>query len=118
LNKPENQELLMKNTGVIEWDEGVDHPDDRHKELVRMVDTICCGINDGGGENFFRQSLFRLVRYLKYHLKQEEHFMKKADYPGIGARLKQRENFMSEMPDPIQYTLLEYQTLPTEAFIG
>jgi hemerythrin-like metal-binding protein len=112
----------MKKTGSIEWDDGylmgIDHLDNQHRELVRMVNTIYSGINDGGGENFFRQSIFRLIRYVTYHLKEEERFMKRVNYPGANTRLRQRENFMSETPDPVQYTLLEYQTLPTEAFIG
>ncbi|MDR2370911.1 MAG: hypothetical protein LBD71_05485 [Treponema sp.] len=112
----------MKNTNGIEWDDryltGIDHLDDQRRELVRMVNTICCGINDGGGENFFRQSIFRLVKYLKYHLKEEEQFMKRMNYPGINVHLRPHENFVPEMPDSIKYTLLEYQNLPTEAFIG
>jgi hemerythrin-like metal-binding protein len=93
----------MKTTIGIEWDDryltGIDHLDDQHKELIRVINTICRGISGDGQEekNFFRQSVFRLSQYLKYHFGEEQQFMERTNYPDISAHVKQHENFMIEM---------------------
>jgi hemerythrin-like metal-binding protein len=100
----------MENKVKIDWDDrylmGIDRLDEQHMELVRMINCMYQGstVDNEDSKNFFRQSAFRLMKYLKYHSEEEEQFMEKMKYPDLIAHMRLHADHLQEMMELIKRT--------------
>jgi hemerythrin len=88
----------MEDKDFIEWlDEysvGIPKVDEQHKSLVRMINELYTGCNQGRekANEIFRKTIKGLVEYVQLHFKTEEELFTKYGYPENSYRSHKNEH--------------------------
>jgi len=82
-------------------DYSVDFPaiDEQHKKLVGITNDLLKGCKGGSSVNKmdFMLAFSKASEYAITHFRDEEDFMKKANYPDFDNHKKEHENFLAEV---------------------
>jgi hemerythrin len=87
--------------GQIEWDDSlsvaIDLIDDQHKMLIERLNDLSAAVEMTKGTSEILKTLGFLIDYTDYHFSAEVGYMKKHNYPGLDAHLKQHEIFEASL---------------------
>ena len=89
----------MKGTDkeIISWDGsynlGIELIDNQHKELVRLINLLfnACLTGNETLETTFKDSMSRMVDYVRYHFTAEQDLLMRVNYPNFNEHKKQHE---------------------------
>jgi len=103
----------------ITWDDsysvGLEHIDNQHKELVKMVNDLygACKVGALKEDIVYMRTVSKALEYARVHFADEEKYMDKVFYPELDEHKKQHEEFVVEIKKSIK--LFEYgETAPIE----
>ncbi|MBI5816099.1 MAG: bacteriohemerythrin [Nitrospinae bacterium] len=99
-------ELLFHSKGgdggvLLEWDDdvfsvGVPEMDRQHKKLVDIINEMHHQVRTGGSHANIGSVLDGLMEYAQTHLKNEEAFLRKNNYPDFDTHKKLHENLLAK----------------------
>ncbi len=95
---------------------GIDHIDEHHKKLVRLLLAVHAEQQAGGSHERLREILAELVSYTKYHFAAEERLMLEIKYPGLPEQRQAHQDFCSELNDRFLSLSIKDERLPAELF--
>lgn len=108
--------------GQIVWDESlsvaIDLVDEQHKMLIEKLNDLSSAVEMTKGVSEILNTLGFLIDYTDFHFSAEEGFMKKHDYPGYDAHLKQHEIFNTSLENLVRDFEEEGATEPLSASIN
>jgi len=82
---------------LIEWSDeltvGVEEMDSQHRKLIDMINTVHDLLNEGKRDEAREFFVREITRYLEEHLKAEEEFMKRINYPDFERHKLAHDNF-------------------------
>lgn len=86
---------------LINWDNaysvGIAEMDNQHKQLVTLLNDLYSAMQSKKSSDFIGKVLNKLVSYTEKHFSDEEEFMKKYSYPGIGSQIKEHTAFTDKV---------------------
>jgi hemerythrin len=92
----------MKTMAYMNWDDkfsvGVEEIDAQHKNLIKMVNEFYDGVT-GDDAKALGGLLNSLIEYAVHHFATEEKYMKKFNYPGTAAHIKEHQSFAEKATD-------------------
>lgn len=91
-----------KNEGVlIEWNNGysvgVAEMDEQHKQLVKLLNDLYAAMQTQKSSEAIGKVLNKLISYTEKHFSDEEEFMKKYSFPGLGSQMKEHTAFTDKV---------------------
>lgn len=91
-----------KSSGVlIEWNQGfsvgITEMDNQHKQLVTLLNDLYSAMQSKKSSEIIGKVLNKLISYTEKHFYDEEEFMKKYSYPGIGSQIKEHTAFADKV---------------------
>lgn len=90
----------------VPWSKGLETGirrfDDEHKQLIRLLNQMYVGINEGKGAQFMEEVLNELVEYTVYHFSDEEEEMQKHGYPNYEQHKKEHGKLLDEVSNFIE----------------
>lgn len=91
-----------KSSGVlIEWNQGfsvgIAEMDNQHKQLVVLLNDLYSAMQSKKSSETIGKVLNKLISYTEKHFSDEEEFMKKHSYPGIGSQVKEHKAFTDKV---------------------
>lgn len=91
-----------KNNGLlIEWNQGfsvgIAEMDNQHKQLVNLLNDLYSAMQSKKSSETIGKVLNKLISYTEKHFSDEEEFMRKYSYPGIGSQIKEHTAFADKV---------------------
>jgi len=96
----------------VAWDDsfsvGIEHIDNQHKELVKMVNDLykACKMGALSEDIVYLRTVSKALEYARVHFADEEKYMGIVSYPELAEHKKQHEDFVVEIKNSIK--LFEY----------
>ena len=97
--------LGADSTIIVEWGPqyatGIDLIDTQHKALVDLTNQLYKAslIRDGNFEAVFKDSMSRLVEYVRFHFSAENELLERVEYPNHGDHKKEHEILVMQILD-------------------
>lgn len=86
---------------LINWNDsysvGVVEMDNQHKQLVNLLNDLYSAMQSQKSSEIIGKVLNKLISYTEKHFSDEEEFMKKYSYPGIGNQIKEHTAFTDKV---------------------
>lgn len=88
---------------LMNWDQrmsiGVKRFDEEHQQLVALLNQLYDGMQAGQGKQTLGPVLDGLVKYTKYHFKNEEDFLAEQKWPDLAAHKQLHDTFTKQIID-------------------
>ena len=88
---------------LMEWTErmsvGVSQFDNEHKKLVQLINDLFDAVQAGRGREALGKVLDELIDYTKTHFANEEHYLKKFEFPGLDAHKQEHDALTKQVVD-------------------
>lgn len=86
---------------IINWTAdfvfGINEIDEQHKKWINLINKSHEYIDKGKKRNMIIESLKELIEYSKIHIKKEEYYMEKFEYPGFEEHKKEHNLFIQKV---------------------
>lgn len=86
---------------LITWNDsysvGVIEMDNQHKQLVTILNELYSAMQSQKSADIVGKVLKNLISYTEKHFSDEEEFMKRHSYPGIGSQTKEHKAFIDKI---------------------
>ena len=73
--------------------------DEAHKKLIVMTNNFHTAMSQGKGKEFVASLLKEMKAYAQEHFAQEESFMKKHEYSGLGVQQEMHKKFIDKVAE-------------------
>ena len=88
---------------IISWDEyyilKIELIDNQHKELVGLINQLyqACLIGNDAVDTKFKETMGRMVDYVRFHFTAELQLLTRVNYPNLGEHKKQHEVLIKDI---------------------
>ena len=95
-------------TEIAKWDEryatGVEKFDNQHKELFKLTNDLyrACLSGDAATNVVFKDSLHRMVDYVRFHFNDELGILKKINYPEFNEHKRQHDELVKKVLEAVK----------------
>ena len=93
---------------LVTWSEnysvGIEHIDNQHKELVSLTNELyraCLAKNDTF-EAVFKETMSRMVEYVRYHFKAEMELLEKSNFPDLQNHKMQHDQLIFDILEAVR----------------
>lgn len=91
----------IENEDLIKWDKefsvGIEHFDDEHKILIKLINNLNSAMLEGKSKNVIDKIITELLEYTKFHFGKEEKEMLDIKYPGYSEQKKMHDMFIEKI---------------------
>ena len=93
---------------LVEWDAryavGIPPIDEQHRELIDLTNKLyeACLMGDEAATVIFKQSIHKVVDYIKYHFSAEETMLQNIKYPDFISHKKEHESLVKRVLEDVQ----------------
>lgn len=107
----------------ISWDKnlrtGIDEIDDQHKNIVKVVNELCCSVRGNKSKEKIKKILEELDFFVNIHFKTEENYMEKYNYENISDH-KEAHRYFIKTYEQIRYSYfyVDSKNLPKDEIIN
>jgi hemerythrin len=102
---PADNEAHEDNSIIVSWSEnlsvGIELIDNQHKNLVAMTNQLFQACTRGGDkrEAVFKETMSRMVEYIRVHFATEQELFQRINYPQQAAHKKEHDKLIVEVID-------------------
>ena len=95
-------------TEIVKWEDryatGVEKIDNQHKELITLTNDLykACLVGDAATSVVFKDTLHRMVEYIRFHFGDELVTLKKINYPEFNEHKRQHDELVKKVIDAVK----------------
>ena len=95
------------NMDMVVWDEkyatGIDLIDSQHKELFSLTNELfrACMGSDEELKDVFKETMERMVAYVRFHFGAEQQMLQRVNYPGYPEHKKQHDILIRDILEAV-----------------
>ncbi len=76
---------------------GISRFDEQHKVMLGLINDLCCTPSQSEFNKMFKDTISQSIHYFKYHLDDEELYLRGISFPELESHLKSHRNFVLEI---------------------